>query len=70
MSQVEMVLKYMQDNGSITTFESFEEIGCTRLPSRIFDLKKLGYQLDEEMITKTNRYGKKVSFKKYTLRSE
>ena len=70
MSQVEMILKYMQDNGSITTFESYEELGCTRLSGRIFDLKKLGYTIDEETMTKLNRYGKKISFKKYMLRSE
>lgn len=70
MSQVEMILKYIQENGSITTFESYEELGCTRLPSRIYDLKKLGYDIIEETITKLNRYGKKISFKKYMLRSE
>ena len=70
MSQVEMILKYMQEKGSITTFESYEELGCTRLSGRIFDLKTLGYTIDEETMTKLNRYGKKISFKKYMLRSE
>ena len=64
MSQVEMVLKYMQEKGSITTFESYEELGCTRLSGRIFDLKKLGYAIDEETMTKKNRYGHTISFKK------
>lgn len=66
MSQCEMIIKYLNDFGSITTFESYEELGITRLPSRIFDLKQQGYQFQEEWISKKNRYGKSVSFKKYT----
>jgi hypothetical protein len=68
MSQIELVIKYLKDFGSITTFESYEELGITRLPSRIFDLKQIGYKFEEEWIHKKNRYGKQISFKKYTLK--
>lgn len=67
MSQCELIIKYIQDFGSITTYESFTELGITRLPSRIFDLKQRGFEFSEEWITKKNRYGKPVSFKKYKL---
>ena len=33
------VLKYMQDFGSITTFEAFTELGCTRLSEYIRQLR-------------------------------
>ena len=66
MSQCEMIIKYLNDFGSITTFESYEQLGITRLPSRIWDLKQKGYDFEEEWISKKNRYGKSVSFKKYT----
>ena len=70
MTQNEMLLKYLEENGSITTYESFTELFITRLSARIHDLKNLyGCEFDEEWITKKNRYGKTCSFKKYILRS-
>lgn len=68
MNQCEMIIKYLKDFGSITTYESFIELGITRLASRIVDLKNQGYEFSEEWITKNNRYGKAVSFKKYSLK--
>mgnify|MGYP001017079649 FL=1 len=68
MNQCEMILKYLKDFGSITTYESYTELGITRLPSRIWDLKQMGYEFEEEWISKKNRYGKTISFKKYTLK--
>lgn len=67
MSQNEMILEYLKENGSITTYESFTELFITRLSARIYDIKQMGYNFKEEWITKKNRYGKTVSFKKYTL---
>ena len=52
MSQCEMIIKYLNDFGSITTFESYEQLGITRLPSRIWDLKQKGYDFEEEWISK------------------
>lgn len=70
MTQVEMILKHLQDFGSITTYEAFTEYGITRLPSRIFDLRNLNYQITDEWIYRKNRYGKKIKFKKYVLAKE
>lgn len=41
MTQCEAVLKYMKDNGKITTMDAYE-CGITRLSARIWDLKKKG----------------------------
>ena len=70
MTQNEMLLDYLNKNGSITTYESFTELFITRLSARIHDLKRMGYQFNEEWITKKNRYGKICSFKKYILKGE
>ena len=70
MTQCEMILKYIEEVGSITTFESYRELGVTRLPSRIHDLKNKGYTFKKEWVSKKNRYGKKTSFLKYTLAGE
>jgi hypothetical protein len=69
MTQNEMVLKYLEEKGSITTYECFKELFITRLSARIWDLKnKYGCDFDEEWITKKNRYGKVCTFKKYILK--
>jgi hypothetical protein len=65
-----MIIKYIQDFGSITTFESFTELGVTRLPSRINDLKNKGYEFKKDWVTKKNRYGKSISFLRYSILSE
>ena len=69
MTQCEMILQYLKDFGSITTFESFRELGITRLSGRIFDLKQKGYEFEEEWLNTKNRYGKPISFKKYKLKN-
>lgn len=71
MTQNEMILEYLNEFGSITTYESYAELFITRLSARIWDLKhKYGCEFDEEWITKKNRYGKTCSFKKYILKTE
>ena len=60
------VLKYMQDFGSITTFQAFTDLGCTRLSEYIRQIRLDRVVLDE-WITTTNRYGEKVQYKKYRL---
>lgn len=61
------VLKYIRDFGSITTFEAFIELGCTRLSEYIRQLR-LEYHILDEWISNTNRYGEKVRYKKYWLK--
>ena len=67
VSQSEMILKHMMDCGSITTWEAYEDYGCTRLPARISDLKKKGHVISKTTVSKKNRYGNLVSFARYTL---
>ena len=69
-TQCEMVLDYMQKYGSITTFEAFIDLGCTRLSSRINDLRNACYRIVGEFESRPNRFGEKVSYKRYTLAKE
>lgn len=65
----ERILQYLEDFGSITTFEAFTELGCTRLSEYIRQLR-MKYKITDEWIKSTNRYGEKVEFKKYILEKE
>ena len=67
MTQTEMILRYLQENGSITAADAVSEIGCYRLGARIHDLKAAGYDIKRETVTKRNRFGHPVSFASYSL---
>lgn len=62
------VLNYLIEFGSITTKEAFEDLGCTRLSEYIRQLRQ-EMIIDDEIITGINRYGEKVFWKRYFIRS-
>ena len=43
------IIEYIKTHGSITSLEAIQHIGCTRLSGRIFDLKKMGYNIVKTM---------------------
>ena len=69
-TQCELILDYLFDHGGITPKEAENELGIMRLASRIHELKKEGYPITDEWVTKKNRFGIETRFKKYTLGSE
>ena len=69
MTQNEMIIKYLNEHGSITTYESYSKLFITRHRAKICDIKhKYGIEFEEEWVTKKNIYGKTCSFKKYILK--
>ena len=60
------ILKMLQEQGSITTWEAFTELGCTRLSEYIRQLRT-EYNIKDEWITTKNRYNEKVQYKRYWL---
>ena len=67
ITQCERIVKYCNDFGSITTLQAFQDLGVTRLASRINDLKNQGYVIKSQFVTSKNRYGEAVSYKKYEI---
>ena len=65
----ERVLNYIKDFGSITTFEAFTELGCTRLSEYIRQLR-LEMDIEDEWIQTINRYGEKIQYKKYWIKEQ
>ena len=57
-SQKQMILRYMQEEGSITPLDAIREFGCLRLGARIWDLKNQdGVQIKAEMETVLPDFG-------------
>lgn len=67
MTQNERILNYIKELGSITTLEAMQDLGVMRLASRVSELRMWGYNIVDEWETKPNRYGEKVSYKRYRM---
>lgn len=70
MTQVERIIRHMEDYGSITSLEAMSEYGIMRLASRVSDLKHLGYPVRRVMESAKNRYGEPVSYARYYLEAK
>lgn len=68
-TQCDRIIDYIHDFGSITTFQAFTDLGCTRLGSRIHDLKNRGYLFKIENVKSKNRYGEIVNYNRYSLKA-
>ena len=67
LNQRDKILNYLKEFGSITAYESFIDLGITQLSTRLSELEDRGYKFKKEWVSKKNRYGNPVSFKKYML---
>ena len=67
INQTSLIRAYLLKKGSITSWEAIKRFGCTRLSAKIYDLRKEGFSIKSEPVTKKNRYGYTVTFSKYIL---
>ena len=65
--QKKAILEHLQNSGSITSMEAFEQYGATRLSAIIFDLRKLGYDIETKDIATKNRYGNTCVYARYVM---
>lgn len=66
--QQERVLKYMQDFGSISSLEAFQDLGITRLSAIIHTLRhKKGYVIKADRESCKNRWNEPVWYARYTM---
>ena len=68
--QCQLLLDYMQLHGSVTGLQSINELGVMNYKGRIHDLRKLGYTIKTEYITRMNAHGEKKTFARYTLKGD
>lgn len=66
-SQTEDILKYMREEGSITSMDAIREFGATRLSAIIFSLREQGYDIETQMEVGKNRYGRTMEYARYIL---
>ena len=65
-----MIIKYIGDFGSITPMDAFMDLGCTKLATRVSELKREGYSIADKWERGRNRYGKATRWKRYRLKED
>lgn len=66
MTQCEIVLWHLENEGTLTRAQAMSEYGIVELPARICELKKLGYNITSTKGTSHNRFGT-IHFNIYKL---
>lgn len=64
------VLEYLKKHKGITSMESFDKFGATRLSAIIFNLRKDGYVIESHKRKGKNRFKEPVHFVEYKLIGE
>lgn len=67
MTQHNLILDYIKKHKSITPFEAYDKLGCTKLATRISELRAKGIKIQDVWKEDFNRYGNKVRYKKYFI---
>lgn len=66
LTQKDMILRYLNEKGSITTLEAFTELYICDLQKNIQILRET-YDIKDEWIHKKNYYGKPIKYKRYYI---
>lgn len=61
-NQTQSILEYLKKGNSLTPLDSLHIFGCFRLGARIFDIKKMGFNIKTEMVIEGKKH-----FAKYSL---
>lgn len=66
-TQHEFIIWHLLTQGSISSMEAFDGFGCTKLATRISEMKDMGFAFIQKMESAPNRYGHEVHFMRYWL---
>lgn len=69
-TQHEDILTFLKTKGTITPWIAFDELGITKLATRISELKRAGYNIKSEMVTVKARNGRTTKVCRYWLEEE
>jgi len=70
MTQTEQILNHLETKGTITPLDALKLYGCMRLGARIYDIRKLGYNIRSCLVEHENASGEVKRYKQYWLAQE
>jgi hypothetical protein len=65
--QMKAIKDYLESGNSLTSMEAYKKFGCTKLPSRISDLRKSGMAIKTIMMEGETKYGTPTRYAKYII---
>lgn len=66
--QAHMILSYMNRHGSISQIEATEDLGITKLSTRVSEMVRAGVKgINKHMEDGTNRWGQPCRYMRYSL---
>lgn len=68
--QQQRIIDYITAFGGITSLQAYNDLGITTLPSRISELRRLGYSIDKKRITVRNRFKERCCVVFYSFAEE
>lgn len=68
MNQSERIIQYINEFGSITPMEAFQDLGITKLATRVSEMSKNGMEFEKHLVTGKNRFGERVTYMRYSMR--
>lgn len=67
-TQTEQVIRHLKTFESITPMEALHDYSIMRLGARIFEAKRMGYEITTEIVTDVNRFGEPTHYAKYRMK--
>lgn len=70
MTQDERILKFIEEHGSISPMEAWNELGITKLATRVSYMRRhCGIEFEKYYVKTRNRFGEPVSYMRYSLKN-
>jgi len=66
-TQTDDLIAYMKTGKAISFLSALNHLGIGRLPARIWDMKRRGFDVHDRMVTGTARNGRRYAVKEYSL---
>lgn len=67
MTQHQRIYSYMERFGSISPMDAFNDLGITKLSTRIGEMRRKGIHIDQRLCVGRNRFGEDITFMRYSL---
>lgn len=61
------IVRYMDEHGEITPLDAYNDLGITKLATRISELRARGFKIHGKSVEGVNRFGEPVRFNKYWM---
>ena len=68
MTQHGLIRKYLEENKTITPLQAYNDLGITKLATRISEMRNAGMEIDGEMVNVKNRFGEECRVMRYRLK--